>query len=231
MEKRLIFIIYTFLLIACGNNESIEYTGFDDLVIGSETINLFKDGKFEIEIGLEYHKGTYNIKGDTVFLKYDKVVKLPNKFLLTDSVFKSIDFERVITINRRDKNKIARPPRSTSKGFDNKYEFQILSKTKLNDYSASYADTAICKHWDLDKVQITNIIKGSNPITGPEWHYQFDHLPCSINGKIIQNEQEYEYSINGGAWFMIHVKDTSFIFGSFSTENDKYFLSEPWVEE
>lgn len=231
MEKRLIFIIYTFLLIACGNNESIEYAGFDDLVIGSESINLYKDGTFEIEVGLGYHKGTYNIIEDTVFLKYDGKVKLPSKFLLTDKQFKSVDSNREITITRTDSSKIDKTPMVNHLKFNVKDDVEIISKLTSNNYSSSSMDTTICEDWSLSDTQIKTIIKGSQSITGPEWHHQFDHLPCSISGKIIQNEQEYEYSINGGAWFMIHVKDTSFIFGSFNTENNKYFLSEPWVEE
>ena len=165
---------------------------------------------------------------------------MENLFILTILVFALISCgDESSTIKQKF---IDETPRKESKRLDQSLnselisfsingEVEIISKLTSNNYSSSSMDTTICEDWSLSDTQIKTIIKGSQSITGPEWHHQFDHLPCSISGKIIQNEQEYEYSINGGAWFMIHVKDTSFIFGSFNTENNKYFLSEPWVEE
>ncbi|MDW7695939.1 hypothetical protein R9C00_25705 [Flammeovirgaceae bacterium SG7u.111] len=84
----LLFIICTSIL-SCQNKKEIKYAGFDDLAIGSETINLYQNGDFSIEIGLGYHKGTYSIDKDTILLIYNNESGLPKKFLLNEDKFES----------------------------------------------------------------------------------------------------------------------------------------------
>ena len=104
-KNYLIIFVGILSIISCQKNREIKYSGFDDLVVGSETINLYKNGEFSLEMGLGFQEGTYKIKGDTVLLSYNKTVDLPKKFLLQDDKFESIDFNRTVTIKRTDKNK------------------------------------------------------------------------------------------------------------------------------
>ena len=89
-------------LTACETRQ-IKYSGFDDLVLGSETIYLYENGEFEIELGLGFHDGTYILKNDTILLRYDKPTGLPQKFLLLEDKFEAVDSRQSISIKRRKK--------------------------------------------------------------------------------------------------------------------------------
>ena len=115
--------------------------------------------------------------------------------------------------------------------FDFGKGFEILELEKANDYPSSDKDTTACINWTLDKLDIERIIKQSKPISGPEWHHLFGHYPCRIHGKLLQDSNEFEYSINSGAWFTVSSPDTTLMFGSFKEENKKYFLDSAWTEE
>jgi hypothetical protein len=115
--------------------------------------------------------------------------------------------------------------------FDFNKDFEIIGLQKSNDYPSSDTDTSACIKWTLNKSEVKKIIIESKPISGPEWHHLFGHYPCQIQGKIVQNSTEFDYSINSGAWFTISSSDTTLMFGSFNEENNKYFLDSAWKEE
>jgi hypothetical protein len=115
--------------------------------------------------------------------------------------------------------------------FDFSKDFEILELQKSNDYPSSDTDTTACIQWTLNKLDVEQIIKESKPISGPEWHHLFGHYPCRIHGKLLQDSTEFEYSINGGAWFTVSSPDTTLMFGSFKEENNEYFLDSAWTEE
>ncbi|KXX66922.1 hypothetical protein AVL50_29655 [Flammeovirga sp. SJP92] len=83
--------------------------------------------------------------------------------------------------------------------FDFKKDFEIVELEKSNDYPSSDKDTTVCINWTLDKLEIKRIIKGSKPISGPEWHHLFGHYPCRIHGKLRKGSTQFNYSINSGA--------------------------------
>ncbi|MDW7692037.1 hypothetical protein R9C00_15155 [Flammeovirgaceae bacterium SG7u.111] len=115
--------------------------------------------------------------------------------------------------------------------FDKNTFFLISQITKGNDYPSSEEDTSICIGWTLTEEEINSIIVSSQELSGSDWHYLFDHLPCEISGKIIQQQNEFKLSINGGSWFTLASKDTTVYFGCFDSSTDKYFLSTVWKEE
>ncbi|MEM6265478.1 MAG: hypothetical protein AAGI38_23450 [Bacteroidota bacterium] len=95
-------LIISIIFLTCRDNRQIKYAGFDDLIVGSETINLYTNGEFDLEIGLGFHEGTYVLQQDSVFLAYrDTTVNLPHKFLLKDDRFESIGYDQDICIRRK----------------------------------------------------------------------------------------------------------------------------------
>ncbi|MCX2745318.1 carboxypeptidase-like regulatory domain-containing protein [Mangrovivirga sp. M17] len=138
-----------------------------------------------------------------------------------------------ITLQNNSTDTIFLQPTSEQKAelFDLNKDFDIVDLQKSNDYPSSDTDTAKCEKWTLSKAEIKKIINESKPINGPEWHHLFGHYPCSIDGILIQNSAEYDYSINSGAWLTISSSDTTLMFGSFKEENNKYFLDSAWSEE
>jgi len=103
--KKLILFILVLILTACEKNKTIKYSGFNDLVVGSETINLYKDNSFSIELGLGYRTGQYTIDHDTVYLKYTEPSNWPKIFLLKAEKFESVHYHQNIIIRRTDPNK------------------------------------------------------------------------------------------------------------------------------
>jgi hypothetical protein len=118
-----------------------------------------------------------------------------------------------------------------TKIFDFNEDFEISDLQKSNDYPSSDTNKTACIKWTLNNQDVKKIIKESKPISGPDWHHLFGHYPCRIHGKIFQNSNEFDYSINSGAWFTVSSSDTTLIFGSFKEENNKYFLDSAWKEE
>jgi hypothetical protein len=109
--------------------------------------------------------------------------------------------------------------------------FEILNFQKINNYPSSMEDTSICKSWSLSEGDIEKIFQNSKPLSGPDWHHLFDHLPCAITGRLIQNDKTYDFSINGGSWLTVSNSDTSLMFANFNNINESLFLSTAWTEE
>lgn len=116
------------------------------------------------------------------------------------------------------------------KEFNIKEDYSILNIKRTIDYQSLTSDTTICKEWYLTKIEIKKIIESAKPVSGPDWHYRFDHMPCQIEGKLQQAGKEFDLSINSGAWFTISSADTTMIFGNFNEENNKFFLSAVSIE-
>jgi hypothetical protein len=87
------------------------------------------------------------------------------------------------------------------------------------------ADSTSCNNWTLDTSIVKQILKDFSQITNSEWHYQFDHLPCSYQGTIIQNNQNVKFEINSGSWVSIQLKDTTFLIGDTDRKFEKYFIT------
>lgn len=123
------------------------------------------------------------------------------------------------------------PKANTTTFFDFRKEYQITSLSKRSDAPSSMNDTTICKDWNLSERDVRFIIGKAKEIDGSQWHYLFDHLPCRVTGKLVQNDRKYELSINSGAWLTISSSDTTLMYGSFNNTNNKYFMSTVWTEE
>ena len=130
----------------------------------------------------------------------------------------------VAQIDKKEETKVL-------KNFDPKIKYSILNIRKNNDYPSSMSDTTICKEWHLNEVEIKQIIEDAKTISSSDWHYLFDHLPCGIDAQLQQDNNEFDLSINGGAWFTIGSTDTTIMYGSFEEENNKFFLSSVWTAE
>ncbi|MGB0178142.1 MAG: hypothetical protein ACPF9D_13320, partial [Owenweeksia sp.] len=83
-----------------------------------------------------------------------------------------------------------------------------MSLHKSPEYSSSQTDTSICDGWVLSKQNIQLIIREARLINTSEWHILFDHLPCVMNGVLVQSGKEYEFSVNAGSWLRINSIDT-----------------------
>jgi hypothetical protein len=106
--------------------------------------------------------------------------------------------------------------------FQNKnISIKDLTKSK----SDLTRDTIICNNWILDTIIIKQVLKDFSQITNSEWHYQFDHLPCSYKGTLIQNNQKIIFEINSGSWASIQLKDTTFLIGDIDRKFEKYFIT------
>ena len=80
----------------------LKYSAFEDLMVGSKTINLFDNGEFSIELGLGYKNGTYKIENDTIFLTYSDSTDFPKRFLLKNDKIVSLDTKKETSIKRTD---------------------------------------------------------------------------------------------------------------------------------
>lgn len=115
--------------------------------------------------------------------------------------------------------------------FDKQREYKVKNLVKKNNAPSSMNDTTICQEWNLTEKQIRIIIGEAKEINGSQWHYQFDHLPCRVTGKLVQNAREYDLSVNSGAWLTISSPDSSTMYGIFNEKANAYFMSTAWTEE
>lgn len=112
-----------------------------------------------------------------------------------------------------------------------KKDFTIIEKNKAADHPSSMKDKSVCKEWELSNENIKTIFANSVPITGPEWHYVFDVLPCVYIGKFKYKNIIYEYQINGGSWLDIGNKKKAIRLGYYKENGDDLFLVLPWIPE
>ncbi|MBC6697722.1 hypothetical protein [Hymenobacter sp. BT190] len=86
MRVFMLILSATLLLNGCeSKTRTLRYYAFEDLVVGSYTVNLFTNGECEVEMGAGYHDGRYTIQGDTLRITYQEgpVQGLPSRFLIT----------------------------------------------------------------------------------------------------------------------------------------------------
>lgn len=146
----------------------------------------------------------------------------------------------LITISCGDSKKVEERNNNSSKEkilaqspvlFDKEGAVEILDFKMTNDYPSSEKDTTICKSWNLSTNDIEKLINESEAINGPDWHHLFEHLPCSITGKLKQTNKTFGFQINGGAWMTITDNDTTLYYGYFKKDGDRLFISTPMDAE
>ncbi|MGN6292171.1 MAG: hypothetical protein ACTHMV_05445 [Chitinophagaceae bacterium] len=108
--------------------------------------------------------------------------------------------------------------------------FEILSVVKHNDSLASTGEDfyVACQKWGLTNKQIEEVFLASEQISGPEWHYLYDVLPCYYEGMVKINDLRLLFSVHSGSYFFVSSRDTSFIYGYMGKKYRKLFMSEPW---
>ena len=78
------------MLTSC-NRKEVLYSGFNDLVVGIQSIHLYTDQEFRLELGAGGARGTYSIANDTVYLDYlHKPERWPDKVIMTKEYFETI---------------------------------------------------------------------------------------------------------------------------------------------
>ena len=70
-----IISILVLLLLSYCNSKNIKYSGFNDLVVGVQSVILYENNNFYLELGIGGVKGIYKISNDTIFLEYNKKPK------------------------------------------------------------------------------------------------------------------------------------------------------------
>lgn len=97
-------ITFFFTLFSCHDRKII-YSGFNDLVVGSQSFMLYDDSTFYIEMGMGSAEGSYTMEKDKVYLKYiekpslnwpDIIFIRKDYFIVSDS----LDNERSLKIFR-----------------------------------------------------------------------------------------------------------------------------------
>jgi hypothetical protein len=84
MRVSLLGLSALLLLNGC-ESRTLRYHAFEDLFVGSYTVNLFTNGECEVEMGLGFHNARYTIRGDTLRITYleDSLRGFPTRFLIT----------------------------------------------------------------------------------------------------------------------------------------------------
>ena len=140
------------------------------------------------------------------------------KTIIIDSDYDWID--KQLTSNTKNKALL----------FNPKKDFTLIPNDPSN---SPCVDSTFEKKvtWTLTPEEIRRVFKNAKPINGPEWHHLFGHYSCSVEGKLLQNESIYGYSINSGGWFNIHASDTTLIYGNFNKALDSLFLGSAWTDD
>ncbi|MEQ1797289.1 MAG: hypothetical protein ABL872_05015 [Lacibacter sp.] len=91
MAKFLLAIF--FLTIFSCRQDKIIYSGFNDLVVGSQQIILYDDHRFLLELSMGGTEGDFKKIGDTVILFYDNKpsANWPDSLLITKDYFELFD--------------------------------------------------------------------------------------------------------------------------------------------
>jgi hypothetical protein len=99
-------LILLIFVISCTQSE-VKYKGLNDLVVGIQTITLYENGEFYLEMGLGGAEGTYNMSGDTIVLDYNDKPSdnWPENFLMRDNYFESINADSSISKTKIDRVK------------------------------------------------------------------------------------------------------------------------------
>ncbi len=106
----------------------------------------------------------------------------------------------------------------------------IISLQKMIDTRSKFYERyqAQCAQWLLDNNQIIEILKSSKFIDSHEYHYYFDILPCSYEGKIRINGKPATLRINAGSSIVLIVSDKTYYMGYYGDK--AFFLIKPGID-
>lgn len=107
--------------------------------------------------------------------------------------------------------------------------YQILSVVKVTDttsqFSSKYKEH--CVRWKLSNEEIVRIFKKSIKISGEDFHHFYSVLPCSYEGKILINGQNFHFQLNAGSFIAITSQGNTSYLGYIKNDASKYFLASP----
>jgi len=83
-----------------------------------------------------------------------------------------------------------------------------------------------CDTWNIDRKAIYYIFRHAEVIKTLDLHDVYSTYLCYETGKAKIDGKIYQYSINGGSWFTLSTKDTTYYYGcAQDSSTNKYFLS------
>lgn len=116
--------------------------------------------------------------------------------------------------------------------YDRIAPFNILDFYKDTGSTLSGSGNILkrCADWNLDTAGIRKIIQMAVPISGEEWHHDYDVLPCSYDGRLLVKNRLVGFSINAGGTIGLSFRDTSIVFGVRGKDLRLYFPPGPSAE-
>ena len=121
---------------------------------------------------------------------------------------------------------------SDSGRLSNKREIKLLSYKKGKADSSAEDDTTyirLCAEWQLDSLDILEILKSSEPTEFMVIDVLCSVLPCEYTGEAIINGKQYKYWINAGGFTALW-RDNNAFYLIYEKENN-FFLEELWNPE
>jgi len=106
IKRFLFFFLISALFISCDKRKII-LSGFNDLVIGSQSLILYDDNSFYLELGAGGMEGKYLIQQDTIRLKYfdEPKTNWPETILIKPDYFVGLDSKNNNKILKIRRNK------------------------------------------------------------------------------------------------------------------------------
>lgn len=101
--------------------------------------------------------------------------------------------------------------------------------TMKNDRQENKGDYhyAPCDTWHINKKAVYYIFRHADRIGTLDLHDLYNTYPCYETGKVKIDKKIYRYSINGGSWFTLSTRDTTYFFGCLShSSTNRYFISD-----
>lgn len=101
---KFIATLFILSLFSC-KQDNILYSGFNDLVVGSQKVILYDNNRYFLELSMGETEGDFKKSGDTILLFYDNKpsVNWPDTIILTKEHFELFD-----TNNNHGRTKIHR---------------------------------------------------------------------------------------------------------------------------
>ncbi|WP_438968537.1 hypothetical protein [Nonlabens sp.] len=84
-----------------------------------------------------------------------------------------------------------------------------------------------CESWLISKENIELFFNSLISITSEEVHYKYYNLPCSYDGNLIKDSQEFSFYLNAGGWVVLKGADgNQSYYISTNEELNEVFLME-----
>lgn len=95
------------------------------------------------------------------------------------------------------------------------------ASTFWNEYSSK------CESWLLNKENVVQIIRSRKRLNKFDFSYFYEVLPCSYEGVVLINNNEYNFEINSGSFLILSQNDAYWYFDCSHKSVRKYFILKP----